>query len=140
MAIHSPVLGKSILVVEDEFIIGMMLCQELERAGAVPIGPLSSVADAVKKIEAKTVDLVILDAKLAGGSGGDLVACLKDRGIPYVVVSGYEKAGLPRELKGAPFVAKPVSMTLLLEAINVVTTASAPRPAPETPLTTDTAD
>ena len=140
MAIHSPVLDKSILVVEDEFIIGMMLCQELERAGAVPIGPLSSVADAVKKIEAKTVDLVILDAKLAGGSGGDLVACLKDRGIPYVVVSGYEKAGLPRELKGAPFVAKPVSMTLLLEAINVVTTASAPRPAPETPLTTDTAD
>ena len=132
MAIHSPVRGKSVLVVEDEFIIGMMLCQELERAGAVAIGPLASVADAVKKIEAKTVDLVILDAKLAGGSGGDLVACLKDRGIPYVVVSGYEKAGLPRELKGAPFVAKPVSMPLLLEAINVVTAApaSAPRPAP----------
>jgi len=130
MANLSPVIGKSILIVEDEFIIGMMLCQELARAGAIPVGPLTSVADAVKAIETKAVDLVILDAKLAGGSGADLVASLKERRIPYVVVSGYEKAGLPNELKGAPFVAKPVAMPLLLEAISVVTTALAPPPGP----------
>jgi DNA-binding response OmpR family regulator len=142
MANYSPVRGKSILVVEDEFIIGMMLCQELARAGAVPFGPLSSVADAVKKIDSQVVDLVILDAKLAGGSGADLVASLKGRGIPYVVVSGYEKAGLPDGLKGAPFVAKPVSIPLLLEAISVVTSApaAAPRPAPQSPLTSDSVD
>jgi DNA-binding NtrC family response regulator len=126
--------GKTILVVEDEFIIGMMLRQELERAGATAIGPLSSVADALKDIESRSVDLVILDAKLAGGSGADLVACLKERRIPYVVVSGYERASLPRELRGAPFVAKPVSMSLLMEAIEM------PRPAPERPRTSDPAD
>ena len=121
MAISSPVRGKSILIVEDEFIIGMMLCQELGRAGAITFGPMSSVADAMKAIETQSVDLVILDAKLAGGSGADLVASLKERGIPFVVVSGYERTGLPLALKGAPFVAKPVSMPLLLEAISVVT-------------------
>jgi DNA-binding response OmpR family regulator len=134
--------GKTILVVEDEFIIGMMLRQELERAGATAIGPLSSVADAMKDIESRSVDLVILDAKLAGGSGADLVACLKERRIPYVVVSGYEKASLPGGLKGAPFVAKPVSMPLLMEAIEAVATARRPAswPAPESPLTSDPAD
>jgi len=125
MAIPSPVLGKSILIVEDEFIIGMMLRQELERAGAVPVGPLSSVADAVKAINSQGVDLVILDAKLAGGSGADLVAGLKERAIPYVVVSGYEKSSLPLGLKGAPFVAKPVAMPLLLEAIGTMTRGTA---------------
>jgi DNA-binding response OmpR family regulator len=122
LSVPSPVLGKSILVVEDEFIIGMMLCQELTRAGAVPIGPLSSVADAAKAIDVRVFDLVILDAKLGGGSGADLVASLKERGIPYVVVSGYEKSSLPLGLKGAPFVAKPVAMPLLLEAIGTMTT------------------
>jgi DNA-binding NtrC family response regulator len=121
MATLSPARGKSILIVEDEFIIGMMLRQELERAGAFPIGPLSSVADAVKEIEARTFDLVILDTKLAGGSGAALVACLSDRRIPYVVVSGYDKASLPDGLKGAPFVAKPISMPVLMEAIGVAT-------------------
>jgi CheY-like chemotaxis protein len=140
VANHSPVHGKSVLVVEDEVIIGMMLCQELGRAGAVAFGPLTSVADALKALEAKAVDLVILDAKLAGGSGADLVASLKARRIPYVVVSGYEKTGLPQELKGAPFVAKPVSMPLLLEAIGTMTFAPAPRRAPQSPISSDPAD
>jgi DNA-binding NtrC family response regulator len=117
MANISPVCGKSILVVEDEVIIGMMLCQELRRAGAIPIGPLASVTDAVKAIDSRIFDLVILDAKLAGGSGAELVAGLGERRIPFVVVSGYEKANLPVGLKGAPFVAKPVSMSILIEAI-----------------------
>jgi CheY-like chemotaxis protein len=142
MANLSPASGKSILIVEDEFIIGMMLCQELERAGAIPTGPLTSVADAVKEIEARIVDLVILDAKLAGGSGAELVACLRDRRIPYVVVSGYEKANLPAGLRGVPFVSKPVSMPLLMEAIEALTAArgSALRPVPESPRTSDPAD
>jgi CheY-like chemotaxis protein len=140
MAILSPVRGKSILVVEDEFIIGMMLCQELARAGAVPFGPINSVADAVKKIEAQAVDLVILDAKLAGGSGADLVACLRERRIPYVVVSGYEKTSLPVGLRGVPFVSKPVSLPVLMEAIEAATAAPTARPGPQTPLTSDPAD
>jgi DNA-binding NtrC family response regulator len=125
----SPVRGKSILVVEDEFIIGMVLCQELARAGAIPFGPITSVADAVKKIDSQAIDIVILDAKLAGGSGADLVAFLKERRIPYVVVSGYEKASLPLGLRGVPFVAKPVSMPLLLEAIATLPTVPTSDPA-----------
>ncbi len=140
MANHSPVRGKSILVVEDEVIIGMMLCQELGRAGAVAYGPITSVADAVKAIAGKAIDLVILDAKLAGGSGADLVASLKERRIPYVVVSGYEKTGLPPGLRGVPFVAKPVSMPLLLEAIGTMTIAPALRLVPQSPPPSDPAD
>ena len=115
--------GRSILVVEDEVIIGMMLCNEIARAGGTAIGPVNSVADAVKEIEGRTVDVVILDAKLVDGWGAELTARLKERQIPYVVVSGYETASLPSGLRGVPFVAKPISMPLLMEALEFVRTA-----------------
>jgi DNA-binding NtrC family response regulator len=109
--------GMSILVVEDEFIIGLMLCNEIAGAGATSIGPVTSVADALKEIASRIVDAVILDAKLADSSGADLAGCLEERRIPYVVISGYNKADLPIGLRGAPFVAKPISLPLLMDAI-----------------------
>jgi CheY-like chemotaxis protein len=109
--------GKSVLIVEDEFVIGLMLIQEIERGGGTPIGPATSVAAALKEIGSQVIDLVILDAKLVDGSGADLAARLEERRIPYVVVSGYNKADLPTGLRRAPFVAKPILVPVLMEAI-----------------------
>ena len=60
--------GKSVLIVEDEFIIGLMLIKEIAGAGGTTVGPATSVADALKEIESRLVDAVILDAKLVDGS------------------------------------------------------------------------
>ena len=109
--------GKSVLIVEDEFLIGLMLIKEIAGAGGTSIGPVTSVAEALKEIESRIIDLVILDAKLVDGSGAELAVCLEERRIPYVVVSGYDKADLPRRLRSAPFVAKPISVPQLMEAI-----------------------
>jgi DNA-binding NtrC family response regulator len=115
--------GMSILIVEDEFIIGMMLSEEIARAGGTPIGPIASVAGALKAIESRSVDAVILDAKLVDGSGADLAVCLGQRRIPYVVISGYDEVNLPTGLRGASFVAKPLSLPLLMQAIESLATA-----------------
>ena len=109
--------GKTVLIVEDEFLIGLMLIKEITGAGGTSIGPVTSVADALKEIESRIIDLVILDAKLVDGSGADLAVCLDDRRVPYVVVSGYDKVNLPDGLRRAPFIAKPISVPVLLEAI-----------------------
>jgi CheY-like chemotaxis protein len=109
--------GKSVLIVEDEFLIGLLLIKEITGAGGTSLGPVTSVADALKEIESHPVDAVILDAKLVDGSAVDLAACLDARGIPYVVVSGYDKENLPDALRRAPFVAKPILVPVLLEAI-----------------------
>ena len=109
--------GKSVLIVEDEFIIGLMFIQEIARAGGTSIGPATSVAGALKEIESRIVHAAILDAKLIDGSSAELVGCLEERRIPYVVVSGYDKASLPKGLRNAPFIGKPVSVPLLMEAI-----------------------
>jgi DNA-binding NtrC family response regulator len=122
-----PLDGVSVLIVEDEIIIGMMLVNEIERAGGISIGPVTSVAEALKELASRIVDVVILDAKLVDGSGAGLAACLDDRRIPYVVVSGYDKANLPKALEKAPFVAKPISLPFLMEAIESLATVGARR-------------
>jgi DNA-binding NtrC family response regulator len=123
--------GKSILIVEDEFIIGLMLTQEVENAGGTSIGPVTSIADALREIVSRSVDLVILDAKLVDGSAADLAACLDERRIPYVVVSGYDREDLPTELKRAPFIAKPIMVPVLMEAIEGLSAGYAPRARPQ---------
>ena len=124
-----PLGGKTILIVEDEIIIGMMLANEIACAGGTSIGPATSVAHALQEIETRRVDVVVLDAKLVDGSGADLAACLEQRRIPFVVVSGYDKVNLPNALRAAPFVAKPVSLPLLIEAIGCLAAASEPSAA-----------
>jgi len=61
--------------------------------------------------------VVILDAKLVDGWGSELAAYLEERLIPFVVVSGYDKATLPKALRKGFFVAKPISMPVLLELL-----------------------
>jgi len=114
---NRPLDGMSVLIVDDEVIIGMMLCSEIVRAGGTSIGPVTSVADALIEIESRAIDAVILDAKLVDGSGADLAVYLDERRIPYVVVSGYDSANLPKGLRKAPFIAKPISLPILMEAI-----------------------
>ena len=118
--------GKAVLIVEDEFLIGLMLIKEIASAGGTSIGPVTSVADALKEIESRTIDLVILDAKLVDGTGAGLAVCLEERRIPYVVVSGYDKVNLPDGLRRAPFIAKPISVPVLLEAIEGLNAGSMP--------------
>ncbi|MBI2735114.1 MAG: hypothetical protein HYX38_00945 [Rhodospirillales bacterium] len=110
--------GKSVLIVEDEFIIGLMLNREIARVGGTSIGPVASVSDALKEIESRPIHAAVIDAKLADGTSAELASSLEDHRIPYVVVSGYDKASLPTRLRSAPFIAKPVSVPLLMEAIH----------------------
>jgi DNA-binding response OmpR family regulator len=119
--------GKSVLVVEDEIIIGMMLCKEIASAGGTAIGPVASVAAAFKAIGSCDLDAVVLDAKLIDGSADQLAALLGERGIPFMVSSGYEETSLPDGLRGAVYVAKPISVPLLVEAIDRLVSASGRR-------------
>ena len=107
-----------------------MLIKEITGAGGISIGPVTAVADALKEIESRTIDLVILDAKLVDGSGADLAVYLEERRIPYVVVSGYDKVNLPSGLRRAPFIAKPISVPVLLEAIEGLNAGFMPNEQP----------
>ena len=107
--------GRSILVVEDEPLIGMHIRAALEEAGA-HVTATTTVRHALILIEHDGLAGVILDHALGDGDSTEVRVHLKARGIPYVTYSGYD----PEEgtTPDAPHVSKPGTMESLLTALS----------------------
>jgi CheY-like chemotaxis protein len=110
--------GRQVLVVEDEYLIAMDLCQSLESRGVNVIGPLPSVEDALRLIQGvSTLDGAILDINLHGKMVYPLADALTERRIPYIFATGYDATALPERYQRIPRCEKPVHIGAVLELI-----------------------
>ena len=115
--------GRSILVVEDEVLIGMDIRNALEKAGAY-VTATTTAHHALILVEHDGLAGAIMDHALADGDSTKLCARLAARGIPYVSYSGFDpvKGASP----DAPFVSKPASMNTLLGVLEKLLILSRP--------------
>ena len=91
----SALRDRRILIVEDEYLIAMMLRDGLEDVGSFVVGPVPSVEKALKAIAADPdIDAAILDVNLGGVMAYPVAEALITRKIPFVFTSGYEAATL----------------------------------------------
>lgn len=113
--------GRTILVVEDEPLIAMMLEDLLDTLGHRVAGNVDSVEDALGHVEAGGFDLVVLDVNLRGGEECWPVAdALADRGIAFLLASGGGAELPPVRHRQAPILSKPFTMADLERAISEV--------------------
>ena len=105
--------GRSILVVEDEALIGLDIRTALEKAGAY-VTATNTARHALILVEHDGLAAAIMDHALADGDSTELCTRLAARGIPYISYSGYNPEGAS---PAAPFVGKPASMDTLLGAV-----------------------
>jgi CheY-like chemotaxis protein len=87
----SALANRLILVVEDEFLIAAALCDMLEDASAIVIGPAVSVGEAMQLLQDHDVEGAILDMNLNGQWSDPIAEELKTRLIPFVFTTGYGK-------------------------------------------------
>jgi DNA-binding response OmpR family regulator len=106
--------GRSILVVEDEMLIGMDIRTALEKAGA-HVTATTTIRHALILIEHDGLSAAIMDHALRDGDSTELCAQLAARGIPYVSYSGFDP--VTGASPDAPFVSKPSTMNTLLSAV-----------------------
>lgn len=100
--------GRRILIVEDEFYIAADLAASLEDMGFRVVGPVPSIPKALALIAVERLDGALLDANLNGVSSGPIADALVERGIPFVVVTGYGSGDLLTDrLSKAPRMTKP---------------------------------
>ena len=96
------------LVVEDEMLLAMDIEALLEEQGCEVLGPGSNVKRALAVLEADQPDAASLDMNLNGELSAPVAAVLRERKIPFVVVTGY--TGKHREdpvFRDAPLLKKP---------------------------------
>lgn len=110
---------KTILIVEDEFIIAMDLKVMLERQGWRVLGPVARVAHALRLLEDELPTVALLDVNLGDHPVTPVAEALRSRGVPFAVASAYDKPELfgGAALADAPNVGKPTSEWSLLEVL-----------------------
>jgi DNA-binding NarL/FixJ family response regulator len=117
MAAHKALLeGIRILLVEDMFLISSAMSDLLEDEGAEVVGPVGTLAAAMKLAEDAPLDGALLDINLHGQTSFGVATALRKRDIPLVFVSGYHNIPVPEPLRQAPWIMKPFDGHKLVEA------------------------
>jgi CheY-like chemotaxis protein len=116
--------GSSILIVEDEYFIANDARSALSDVGANVLGPVASVDDARRMIDAcPAIDGVLLDINLRGEMAFTLADTLLERGIPFAFVTGYDREAIPPRFAKAASLLKPVDHKLLIQSVHGFATA-----------------
>ena len=110
--------GKRILVAEDEALISVILSGDLRDEGYRIVGPFSRSDEALAWLADDTPDLAIVDYMLRDGPCTALTRTLRDRGVPFVIFSGYARdPDTADEFPDTPWFDKPASLDDLLAAL-----------------------
>ena len=110
--------GRSILVVEDEPLIAMMLEDFLETLGHTVHASCESVADAVAEAEKGGFDVAILDVNLNGETAWPVARTLRDKQIPFVLATGGHVEPPPPEFANVPVIEKPYTVDRVTPALD----------------------
>jgi len=87
---ESAILKKKILVVDDEEGLRLLYKEELEDDGAV-VTLAASGTEAIEKLEEGTFDLILLDIKMPGMDGVEVLRRVKEKwcDIPVILCTAY---------------------------------------------------
>ena len=108
----------SILIVEDEPLIAMMLEDFLGSLGHTIVATAESVGEAIGHVEAGGFDVAILDVHLKGGESAWPVADrLNDIGLPFVLATGGHIDPPPPRHAAAPVLSKPYTIDAIEPAL-----------------------
>ncbi len=103
--------GPSILVVEDEPLITMMLEDFLDALGYRLAGTCDGVADALAHVRDGGFDAALLDVNLRDGETSWPVAdALSASGRPFVLATGGGDEGVPERHAAVPVLNKPYTL------------------------------
>jgi CheY-like chemotaxis protein len=111
----------SVLVVEDEAMIRMLLAEMLEELGHSVAGQAARVDEALALVNSGLkFDVAILDVNLDGKTAEPIAKAVEARGLKFLFATGYGASGLPDPFKGRPFLQKPFAVGNLAQALESV--------------------
>lgn len=111
--------GRRILVVEDHWLVGFAIADVLAGAGYTIIGPAPTVVEAMAWAQGDPPAAAVLDVNLAGKSIEPVAEALARAGIPFLVVTAYDRLLLSgTSLQDRPCLQKPFSEPALVGAVD----------------------
>ena len=115
---ETPLEGRRILIVEDEYLIAHDVAERLTLCGAEVVGPAADIDDALAAIRENVVDAAVLDLNLAGRTDFRVADELLRRNLPFVFATGYDASIIPARLQHVERFEKPYDTAALAEFIS----------------------
>jgi CheY-like chemotaxis protein len=110
--------GRTILVVEDESLVALLIQDAIESAGGALIGPCYTFAEAMAAVRTETFDAAVLDVDLSGEDVFPAADELKRRGIPFLFHTAHaDRNEIEARFGDVPLCRKPLRMEDLLSVL-----------------------
>lgn len=114
--------GKRVLVLEDDYLIGLELERIAVECGAKSVQILATVEELTDWVQSgASGDIAIIEVQARGASSLPAASLLRARGIPIVFTTAYEpeRNGIAG-FEGTPLVGKPYGKTQIVQAISLL--------------------
>lgn len=109
--------GRSILVVEDEMLVRMMMEDMLTDLGCESVSGAGSVDQGLALIDAQVFDVAFLDMNLSGNKSFPLADALAARGVPFAFSTGYSGQDMRDGYRDRPVLQKPFQIEQLARVL-----------------------
>jgi CheY-like chemotaxis protein len=118
--------GRRVLLVEDEYFIVYDMVRNFEASGAEVIGPAGTLEDALALVHNNSnIDAAVLDINLHGEMVYPVADELVERGVPFVFATGYDRLSVPDRYAVIKHCEKPVAPEAIAKALLWETSGSA---------------
>jgi len=105
----SDLVGRRVLVVEDDYDQAREMALAIEKHGGEVVGPYPDVEAAFLALQRAEVDAAVLDVRLAAEDVYPLADLLRERAIPFFFVTGFDRDVLPKRFRKEQMIRKPVA-------------------------------
>lgn len=107
----------AILVAEDEYFLAQDLRSELAGEGAIIVGPVASLTDALAASQRAKIDGALLDVDLNGEAVFPLADELEERQVPFLFTTGFDAAAIPDRFGHVVRCEKPFNVEGVIRAL-----------------------
>ena len=119
MADTPTLVGRRILVVEDEMMIAMLVEDMLAELGCSVVGPAHALDVALNLARTEQgIDAALLDVNLGGQPVFAVADALREKGVPAIFSTGYGDDGLRDVDRGSQVLQKPFRAGDLAKALS----------------------
>ena len=112
------VIRISILIVEDDPLIGLSLAEIVRSECGAPVGPVATSEDALSALKERKVDGALLDIVRRGETVFRLADVLRQQNIPFVFMIGHvARPNVPSRFSDVPILEKPCTAPEILSLL-----------------------
>jgi CheY-like chemotaxis protein len=117
--VSGRLVGRNILVVEDEMLVLMHIERALSDVGCTATS-VGTIDDALNLLDGTSFDAAMLDVNLHGEKSYPIADALALRGIPFVFSTGYGDHGERADFADRPVLRKPYLQGHLVAALGAL--------------------